>query len=67
MSRQILTPTLTLTTHPHPHPHHSPLTTHPHLTLTLTRSETAISYATTDPGKPKLVAVAALLQGSPSA
>ena len=36
-------------------------------TYAVAPSETAISYATTDPGKPKLIAVAALLQGSPSA
>ena len=36
-------------------------------TYAVAPSETAISYATTDPGKPRLVAVAALLQGSPSA
>lgn len=33
----------------------------------VTPSETCVSFATTDPGKPRLVAVAALLQGSTSA
>jgi len=36
-------------------------------TFAISPSESAVSFATTEPGKPKLVAVAALLQGSTSA